>query len=152
MPHLSEIVSGACREFPAVTYALLFGSVARGEDHARSDVDLAIGGEVARVDLLTLEHRIEGAIGRPLQVVGVAYVPVALRYRIFRDGVILFERDHPARVRDQSRTMVEYGDYRFVESTCARGVLNRLGIGDHLGDLPDGARAIAEALRDDGGE
>lgn len=128
-PELAETVARVCARIPGVTYVLLFGSVAQGKDHRRSDVDLAVGGDLGRRDLLALEGHLEDALGRPTQVVGVAGAPVGLRYRIFRDGIALFEREHRARVRDQARTVVEYEDYRFLEEACTRGVFRRQGIG-----------------------
>lgn len=49
-----------------ITLALVFGSVARGEEDAGSDVDLLIVGAVSLNDVLTQLSPAERAIGRPI--------------------------------------------------------------------------------------
>lgn len=100
----------------AATYLILFGSVARGQDHARSDFDLAVGGHLAVGDRFSLERDLELALGRPTQVVSVDGAPPALRARIFREGLVLWEQDREARVRDHARAIVDYLDYQTFES------------------------------------
>lgn len=118
----------------SIAYGLLFGSVARREEHARSDIDIALGGSIPPREQLALEHRLELLLGRTVQVVALRDAPPALRYRIFRDGKLLFERDRDLRIQDQARAITEYMDYRRLEETCARGVLaRRTGAGSDLG-------------------
>jgi predicted nucleotidyltransferase len=110
-----------------VAYALLFGSRARGSAHAESDVDLAIGlrrdTDLSALDLGDLASRLEAAAGRPVDVVLLEDAPPGLAYRIFRDGVVLVERDHRALADRKARAILEYLDFRPVEEECARGVL-----------------------------
>jgi predicted nucleotidyltransferase len=116
-----------------VTYLILFGSVARGDAHDRSDVDLAVGGNLDARDLLQLELDLERALGRPTQLVTVSRAAPALRARIFRDGIVLWERDRAARVRDHARAIVEYLDYQPVEAIFLSRVRARV-----LGDVRNG--------------
>jgi len=109
--------------YPEVAYALVFGSVARGEAHARSDLDLAVGGDLRGLRRLELEHELEVALDVPVQVVVLEEAPPALRFRAFRDGVLLSERDHDRRIGDQIRAVQEYLDYRHLERRCVEGVL-----------------------------
>jgi predicted nucleotidyltransferase len=112
---------------PAVAYALLFGSSARGTGHAGSDADVAIGlaPGMAR-DPQTLGRliaRLETAAGRRVDVVLLDEAPAPLAYRIFRDGRLILERDHAALVARKARAILDYLDFKPIEARCAAGVL-----------------------------
>jgi hypothetical protein len=113
---------------PRIAYALVFGSSARGPVNVNSDVDVALG--LARgVRLTTLElgelaSQLEGAAGRPVDLVLLEDAPPGLAYRIFRDGVPIVERDRPAFVERKARAILEYLDFRPIEELCARGALD----------------------------
>lgn len=49
-----------------ITFALVYGSIARGDEDAGSDVDLLIVGNVTLDDVLTQLIRVESSIGRPI--------------------------------------------------------------------------------------
>ena len=106
-----------------IGYALLFGSVARGRDHARSDVDIAIGlrpgARLTTHELGDLASRLESVAGRAADLVLLDDAPPALAYRVFRDGRILFDSDRHALVARKASAILEYLDFRL----CTRGVL-----------------------------
>lgn len=52
--------------------AFVYGSVARGDEHARSDVDLLVIGEVGLADLAPALRRVEARLGREVNVVSYA--------------------------------------------------------------------------------
>jgi predicted nucleotidyltransferase len=112
---------------PGVAYALLFGSSARGNDRVDSDVDVALAltpGTPRDVHALgALAARLESAAGRLVDLVLLDEVPPGLAYRIFRDGLVLVERDHQALVARKARALLDYLDFKPVEERCAAGVL-----------------------------
>jgi predicted nucleotidyltransferase len=116
-----------------VGYALVFGSVARGQDHAASDLDVAVGASEGRrlsaLDLGDIASRLEAVSGREVHVVDLEGAPPALAYRIFRDGQVLLERERPRLVSRRARAILEYLDFQPVEEQCARGVLAASGRG-----------------------
>ncbi len=86
-----------------VVAAWLFGSVARGEAGARSDVDVALLTEQQRAKTfaalpLSLEADLAELLGRPVDVVLMRAAPLDLVHRIMRDGVLLFDRDPSIRI------------------------------------------------------
>ena len=102
---LAERVTGVLRSAGA-RFALVFGSVARGEAHRRSDLDVAAwwpsdppnSWEVALpagVDLVILHH-----------------LSLELAGRIALDGVVLFDDDPAARVRWVAETRKIWLDER----------------------------------------
>jgi predicted nucleotidyltransferase len=110
-----------------IAYALLFGSGARGQLRAESDVDVAVelapGASRDTLRLGQLAARLESAAGRPVDLVLMDEAPSPLAYRIFRDGRLLVERDHAALAQRKARAILEYLDFRPVEALCADGVL-----------------------------
>jgi predicted nucleotidyltransferase len=112
---------------PAVLYALLFGSAARGTLRADSDVDVALelSADASRTSYAfgRLVSRLESAAARPVDLVLLDEAPAPLAYRIFRDGDVLLERDHAALVARKARAIIEYLDWKPVEDRLAAGVL-----------------------------
>jgi predicted nucleotidyltransferase len=100
-----------------VVCAWLFGSVARGNARADSDVDVAV--LLERDPPLTLDASapaiggdIEAAIGLPIDLVILNRAPVDLIHRVLRDGVLLVERDRNARVRFEVKARNEFFDLK----------------------------------------
>jgi prevent-host-death family protein len=63
-----------------VRLALVFGSIARGDEGPDSDVDLLVVGDVSRWDLVPLVRRVEREIGR--EVNDTLYTPEEFRDRV----------------------------------------------------------------------
>ena len=100
---------------PRVVVGYLFGSVARGTNRARSDVDVAVlldrdpprtlGGLH-----LDLEADLQDIAGRSVQLVVLNRAPVDLIHRVLRDGILLLDRDPSARIRFEVRSRNAYFD------------------------------------------
>lgn len=116
---------------PRIAFGLVFGSTARGQAHAGSDLDLAVG--VARdipfepLAIGGLVSDLERATQRTVDVVLLREAPPALAYRIFRDGEAVFVRNRPAMIERRVQAVMDYLDYRPFESAFVRGVLHPRG-------------------------
>ena len=112
---------------PRITYALIFGSVARGTEHAGSDVDVAIGlrpgPPLAPLEVGAIVSALESATRRNVDLVLLDEAPPGLAYRIFRDGRVVFERDPGAFVDRKTRAILESLDYRPFEEIFTRGAI-----------------------------
>ena len=122
-----DLLRDALASDERIAYALLFGSAARGAAHPGSDIDLAIGlkggTRLETRELGTLVASLEAIAGRPVDLVVLDDAPVGVAYRVFRDGIVLLERDRQALVARKARAVVEYLDFKPIEERCARGVL-----------------------------
>lgn len=102
---------------PRLALAFVFGSVARGSEHAGSDLDVAIL-PVDRDLTLAAEGelcaRFERASGRSVDVVRIDGATDALRWRIARDGVVLTETQPGAAARWQAQVAIEHADFEPV--------------------------------------
>jgi predicted nucleotidyltransferase len=87
-------VREALRTEPSVSLAVLFGSRARGDEHASSDIDLLVqlrGGTNAR----QLASRLSGRLGHPVQLVlleDAERTPLLLS-EVLNEGRVLVDRD-----------------------------------------------------------
>ena len=103
---------------PRIAYALVFGSRARGTARADSDLDVAIGGLAVPFsvhELGDLVGRLESATGNNVDLVVLDEVPPSIAYRVFRDGIVVLDRDHRALVNRRARAVMEYLDWKPVE-------------------------------------
>jgi predicted nucleotidyltransferase len=137
---LEEAVREALRDEEKVAAAYLYGSLARGEANASSDVDLALvvtGGieEMERTLLLReilvkLGRRLPG---RELDVRLLDELPTAVRGRAIAEGLLVFERDPVARVRAEVAARMDFHDFQYFErygtEQGLRGLRRRLGLG-----------------------
>ena len=109
------------RDGDDVACAWLFGSVARDEAAAGSDVDVAVLFRTAPPATLAgsglrLEGEIERALGCAVDLVVLNRAPADLVHRVLRDGVVVFERDPSSRVRFEVRARNEWFDLeRYLE-------------------------------------
>lgn len=120
-----------------VLFAYLFGSHARGQAGPLSDVDTAVFLDESVPRERYFDERLE-MIGGVMDVLGVDEVdvailnqtPLALNYRVVRDGVVLFCRDRVARVRWETTTRSLYFDFKPFIERYERAVLERARRGD----------------------
>jgi predicted nucleotidyltransferase len=115
-----EAVVDALRAFFAgcarsIVSAYLYGSAARGEAHAGSDLDIAVLFEEtppATLNGLRLDiaGEIERIIGKPVDLVVLNRASPDLVHRVLRDGVLLHESDARARAEFETRKRAEYFD------------------------------------------
>ncbi|MGE0082333.1 MAG: nucleotidyltransferase domain-containing protein [Thiohalomonadaceae bacterium] len=95
--------------------AYLFGSQARQEAGAHSDVDLAVlYREEPPLGLdglgLDLAAALERAVGRPVDLVVLNRASPDLIHRVLRDGILVLENDASARIRFEMKARAEYFD------------------------------------------
>jgi predicted nucleotidyltransferase len=122
-----------------VVLAYLFGSHARGQAWAQSDVDVAVLLEGHPDNDRCFDARLE-VIGGLMEILNTNEVdvlilnqaPPALAYAVLRDGILLFCRDHQARIEYQLHTVNEYLDFRPILKRHERAILEKARRGELL--------------------
>ncbi|MDA8110753.1 MAG: nucleotidyltransferase domain-containing protein [Betaproteobacteria bacterium] len=114
-PLIAALRSLFARYADRIACAYLYGSTARGEAHAGSDIDVAVlFRETPPASLeglgLDIAGEIERALGRRADVVVLNRAVPDLVHRILRDGVLLHESDRRMRVAFETRMRAEYFD------------------------------------------
>lgn len=116
-----------------VLAASLIGSQARGTAGPLADVDVAVWHEPGLDSAARLRLRLELAAAAAqslatdeVDVVLLNDAPPLLRHRAIRDGQRLLERDRRARVRLETRALLDYLDTEPLRAELARGRRHRL--------------------------
>lgn len=117
----TEAAAAALKDFfttsgEGVAAVYLFGSVARADAGADSDVDVAVLFQHTPPPTLEgqpfdLSDSLERRLGRPVDVIVLNTAPVDLRIRVLRDGRLAVERDASARIRFEVATRNEWFDF-----------------------------------------
>ena len=120
----------------------LFGSVARGEAGAKSDVDLGVlfaTDPPATLDApqFALEVELGRLLRAPVQVVALNRASADLVHRVLRDGRLVLDRDRAARIRFEVRLRNQYFDMAHVRALYRR----------YKAPAPSGLDRVAERKR-----
>ncbi|MBK9387207.1 MAG: nucleotidyltransferase domain-containing protein [Planctomycetes bacterium] len=120
----------AFKDRPGIVAAYLFGSVARDEARPSSDVDIGVILAQGRprnleelVPLDDLREELALLVGREVDLVPMNEAHPELLHRILRDGVLLHETDHAARVNFEVQARNEYWDLLPILEHYRRTVL-----------------------------
>ncbi len=117
-----EAVTKVLCKDPRISYGLVFGSCGRGTARPDSDIDIAIGGlstPLSTLELGDLIGRLEVATGREVDLVLLDEAGPGLAYRVFKDGVLVLERDPAALADRKAWAVLEYFDWKPVEELFA---------------------------------
>ncbi len=101
---------------PAVLAAYLFGSTARQAGGPLSDVDVGVLADTG-ADAGEVTGRLIDVLSRRLgtdriDLVSLRELPLPVRYRVLRDGILLVCRDQAARERFTAETVLLYLDFQ----------------------------------------
>ncbi len=134
LPAEREAVLGTLRERllqdEAIAFAYVHGSFLTNRPF--HDVDLAVYLSAEAVLGLGYEIRLEVELERVLREAGYFFpvdvrllnrAPLAFRYRVVRDGLLLFCRDETLRVDFEARTFSQYFDFAPFHRDYLQGVL-----------------------------
>jgi len=120
-----------------IALAILFGSQARGCARPLSDVDVALllDGRPADARLFDARLEVMGALMSILHTAEVDVVmlnqaPPALRFRVVRDGILLYCRERHMLIEFVSRTVVDYLDFKPVLLRHEQAILERARKGE----------------------
>lgn len=127
MPALLDRLREALADLPAVRLAVVFGSVARGEERPGSDVDVGIRLDP---DSSALRQEVEAALGRAagreVDVVFLDEAPPLLRFEIGADGIVLVDREPRAWADFRARSMIDWWDWAPYAKRIEDAAIQRL--------------------------
>jgi predicted nucleotidyltransferase len=96
--------------FPDVIALYLFGSCARGDATARSDVDLAVLSEsmLDPVRRFETQECVAALLRRDVDLVDLRRASAVMRVRVLADAAVLFDADRSARQRFEAFALSDY--------------------------------------------
>jgi len=107
----------------SVVLCYLFGSVARGESHIESDVDIAVlfDRSVRKENFLVSEGRLISLFSsvfpkREINIVNLAIASPLLRQNIIMEGWLIYAKSDDARIFFQVDALHQYEEYRHLSS------------------------------------
>lgn len=112
---LASVVGEALRDGDDVGLAYVFGSVARGEASAGSDLDVAVLGDApfSLQRLGELAERLARATGRDrVDLVDLAIAPPLVQAEVVREGLLALDRDRERRFDFELNAIRRYEDTR----------------------------------------
>lgn len=132
-----------------VQFACVYGSHARGQANSLSDIDIAVlmDNTLDRKQYIDIRLKMIGDLSALLKndevdVVVLNEVPLALRYRVIRDGAVIYCRQRDALIEFSARTISEYLDFKPIIDRHEHAILEharrgelRYGYDSHRGSL-----------------
>lgn len=113
--HAVDRVVARAKDDPAVLAVILFGSRARGEATAGSDVDVCLVlGTDPDSNLRPAEKRLEYLAEGNLDLVVFQQLPLNIRSRVLKEGSVLFVRNEDALYALAIRTARAWEDFRHI--------------------------------------
>ena len=124
---LVERLRQTAASIPEIRLAVLFGSVARGEERSSSDVDLGLILEPCSASVrFGVDAHLGRAAGREVDTVLLDSAPPLLRFEVARDGVLLFEREEGLWATFQVKAMVDWWDWAPTARKIQRAIIQDL--------------------------
>lgn len=115
---------GTLEAWPGLRLAVLFGSSARSEARADSDLDVGVLLAPGADSESALQVALARATGRGVDVVRLDAAPPLLRFEIARDGRVLVERAPHGWSDFRARAMTDWWDWaplaRIIQEAAAR--------------------------------
>lgn len=109
-----EQLTAVLRAGPPLKFAMLFGSVSKGTDGPRSDVDLAIfpaDPALSLHDELSLQTQLSRSCGRTVDLVRLDRAPTVVKWQVVRHGRVLLNSAPFAAQRFIADSVAEYLDF-----------------------------------------
>ena len=115
---------------PALAAAWVFGSVARGEARAESDLDVAVllrepsaDALSMRRELMRLAANLERAVGRRVDLVVLGLHDPIVAHRVLSEGQLVLDADPERRIAFTSDAVARYLDWSpLYEAAAARSL------------------------------
>lgn len=109
--HATRILRDELSKIGGVICIYLFGSLARGNSTNLSDIDLAVLLKLGREeDMPKVMDILARVLGDRADISDLRSLPLSIKFRAVRDGVLLYASDDMARARFEARVIDEYLD------------------------------------------
>lgn len=128
LPDDATIAAAIRRVLPRARTAWLFGSAARRQARAQSDLDIAVVQQesLAAAARLDAAAQLAEALGRDVDLLDFARPSPAMQVQVLATGRRLFADDPVADLGDMARALHDYQDLQRWRRPMARALVDRL--------------------------
>lgn len=114
--NISALIQNYASSRNHIAAVYLFGSAARGKMRPSSDIDIAIMSthRIGGFEKIDMETELSNLLHRDVDLVIFHQAQNLLQHQILKYGVLLFEQDVPARIKQETAARREYLDTRFL--------------------------------------
>jgi predicted nucleotidyltransferase len=109
-----ELLLKEAQQDDDVLAVMLFGSVARGEPSAQSDIDIFLVLYPKRWDLEELAHKRWNYLRFDLDIKIFQQLPLYVRRRVLKEGIVLLVKDEDQLYELAFRTAKEFEDFKHI--------------------------------------
>jgi len=132
-PKIKKTLAELLPKFP-VDFAYLYGSQAKGQTHAESDIDIALAfknnlGRDPEDVLLDIFPILEGALQIPVEKIDLKNfdrLPLSVRFRVIRDGKLVYCANVGEHRKKTVDTVAKYHDEEPFFETAAQDFFERV--------------------------
>lgn len=111
---IQKKIVGHLKKKDEIIFAYLHGSFLKN-NFRDVDVSVYLDGEISKKKVLDYEMGLESELDKilsyPFDVRVLNHAPLSFRFRVIKDGFLLFSRDEDKRTDFECLTMVEYHDF-----------------------------------------
>jgi len=127
LTRIGKSVHGALSEVEDIIVAYIFGSTAKGKEHAFSDIDVAILLKEPSLDKTMRIHGIlTDLLGDKVDTLLLNFAPPILKYHVVKNGLRVISKDEDARVSFEARALSEGLDEGFLIAKVKEAIARRL--------------------------
>ncbi|MCD6484985.1 MAG: nucleotidyltransferase domain-containing protein [Candidatus Odinarchaeota archaeon] len=96
-----------------ILFAYLFGSLARGQTHTYSDIDVAVYVKTLTPDeYLRIFKKLSRSFEKDIDLIMLNDAPPLLRHKVIYEGVLIFCKDSKLHYKFVSSTLIEALDFK----------------------------------------
>jgi predicted nucleotidyltransferase len=124
---ISKRIHEALSGVEDIIVAYVFGSTAKGKEHAFSDIDIAILLKEPSIDKTMRIHSfLTEVFGDRVDTLLLNFAPPILRYQVVKNGLRVLSNDENARISFEARALSEGLDEDFLIAKVRKTIARRL--------------------------
>jgi uncharacterized protein len=113
------------RGVQGVDLAFLFGSIATGRSHGKSDVDIGVlfNPDVPVRDIQNIREELSDALRKEVDLVALNHASPVLRMQVLKHGVLIYAAERKRFYDFFVETVNQYDDLKRVRRPCEESIL-----------------------------
>jgi predicted nucleotidyltransferase len=119
------LIATIISNYPEITLAILFGSLASGKAHSNSDIDLAILADapISNDFKLQLINAIGAEFGRPVDIIDLYHAPEPILGQVFKRITLL--GDNTTRAKLLTKHLLDTDDFLPLHQRISVNILKK---------------------------